>query len=185
MSWKINARVAHEGRRITLAQMEGFLAGWRELRGVTLEQHAKRVASGTPLARAFSCGSLRSPYKSELARRLEISKIASLNLNLFLVTLEAGEAGVPKGSCPFKRMKSRSASEGSLTCALCISQFHLRPGPPPGWPPGISIFFALDGKFPGVGTLELSNPPGWWRKKRANAPSSVNTATFFIDRTVK
>ena len=38
------------------------------------------------------------------------------------------------------------------------------------WPPGISIFFALDGKFPGVGT-----------KKRANAPSSVNTATFFID----
>ena len=31
-------------------------------------------------------------------------------------------------------------------------------------------------------TLELS---GWGRKKRANAPSSVNTATFFIDRTVK
>ena len=52
--------------------------------------------------------------------------------------------------------------------------------PPSGWPPGISIFFALDGKFPGVGILELSNPPGWGRKKRANAPSSVNTATFFI-----
>ena len=34
------------------------------------------------------------------------------------------------------------------------------PSTPPGWPPGISIFFALDGKFPGVGTLELSNPPG-------------------------
>ena len=29
-----------------------------------------------------------------------------------------------------------------------------------GWPPGIIIFFALDGKFPGVGILELSNPPG-------------------------
>ena len=54
--------------------------------------------------------------------------------------------------------------------------------PPPGWPPGINIFFALDGKFPGVGTLQLSNPPGWGRKKRANAPSSVNTATFFINR---
>ena len=26
---------------------------------------------------------------------------------------------------------------------------------PPGWPLGISIFCALDGKFPGVGTLEL------------------------------
>ena len=45
--------------------------------------------------------------------------------------------------------------------------------------------FALDGKFPGVGTLGLSKPPGWGQKKRANAPSSVNhTATFFIDRTV-
>ena len=59
------------------------------------------------------------------------------------------------------------------------------PRPPPGWPPGISIFFALDGKFPGVGTLELSNAPGWGQKKRANAPSSVNTVTFFIDLTVK
>ena len=27
--------------------------------------------------------------------------------------------------------------------------------------------------------------PGREQKKRANAPSSVNTATFFIDRTVK
>ena len=68
----------------------------------------------------------------------------------------------------------------------CISQFHLRPVPPSGLTPGISIFFfASHGKFPGVGTLELSNRPGWGRKKRANAPSSVNTATFFIDRTVK
>ena len=57
--------------------------------------------------------------------------------------------------------------------------------PPPGSPPGISIAFALDGKFPGVRTLELANPPGWGRKKRANAPSSVNSATFFIDRTVQ
>ena len=57
------------------------------------------------------------------------------------------------------------------------------PSAPP--PPVIGIFFALDGKFPGVGTLELSNPPGWERKKRTNAPSSVNTATFFIDCTVE
>jgi len=35
-----------------------------------------------------------------------------------------------------------------------------QPPPPPGSPPGIGIFFALDGKFPGVGTLQLSNPPG-------------------------
>ena len=56
------------------------------------------------------------------------------------------------------------------------------PSPPP---PGHYHFFALDGKFPGVGTLELSKPLGWRRKKRANAPSSINAATFFIDRTVE
>ena len=44
----------------------------------------------------------------------------------------------------------------------------------PGSPPGISLFFALDGKF-----------PGWGRKKRANVLSSVNPATFFIDGTVE
>ena len=61
-----------------------------------------------------------------------------------------------------------------------------QPPPPPGLTPGIGIlFFALDGKFPGVGTLELSNPPGWGRKKTANASSSVNVATFFIDCTVE
>ena len=56
--------------------------------------------------------------------------------------------------------------------------------PPAGWPPGISFFFALGGKLTGVGTLELSNSPDGGQKKRANAPSSFNTATFFIDRTV-
>ena len=40
-------------------------------------------------------------------------------------------------------------------------------------------------KFPRVRTLELSNSPGWGRKRRANVPSSVNTATFFIDRRVE
>ena len=59
------------------------------------------------------------------------------------------------------------------------------PPPPPGLTPGeLAFFFALDGKFPGVGILELANPPGQGRKKRANAPSSVNSATFFIDRTL-
>ena len=52
---------------------------------------------------------------------------------------------------------------------------------PPGSPPGISLFFRLGWQIPGVGTLEMSNPPGWGRKKRANVLSSVNTTTFFID----
>ena len=58
--------------------------------------------------------------------------------------------------------------------------------PPRGADPrALAFFFPLDGKFPGMGTFELSYSPGWGQKKRANAPSSVNTATFFIDRTVK
>ena len=79
---------------------------------------------------------------------------------------------------------SIKTSQAILKC-LMHQSIPPAPRPPPGWPPGISIFFALDGKFPGVGTLELSNSPGWGRKKRANALSSVNTATFFIDRTVE
>ena len=65
------------------------------------------------------------------------------------------------------------------------------PSPPPpradprADPRALAFFFALDGKFPGMGNLELSNLPGWGRKKRANAPSSVNAATFFIDHTVE
>ena len=51
--------------------------------------------------------------------------------------------------------------------------------------PRALAFFFLWMANPGGGTLELSNPPGWGRKQRANAPSSVNTTTFFIDRTVE
>ena len=36
------------------------------------------------------------------------------------------------------------------------------------------FFFASSGKFPAVGSLELSNPPGWGQKKRAMpCPSST------------
>ena len=68
-----------------------------------------------------------------------------------------------------------------------ISQFQLCLAPTPLprlTPQALAFFFALNGKFPGVGTLELSNSPGWRRKNRANALSSNNTATFFIDCTV-
>ena len=54
-----------------------------------------------------------------------------------------------------------------------------RPPPPlPGWPPGISIFFALDGKFPGVGTLELSNPRGE-DEKRGQIPVLSQRCNIF------
>ena len=45
------------------------------------------------------------------------------------------------------------------------------PLPPRADPRALAFFcFALDGKYPGVGTLELSNSQGWGRKQRANAP---------------
>ena len=68
---------------------------------------------------------------------------------------------------------------------LTFSHFVIDTIMPQSIPPALAFFFALDGKFPGVGTLELSNPLGWGRKKRTTAPSSVNTATFFINRTAK
>ena len=55
----------------------------------------------------------------------------------------------------------------------------------PGWPPGISIFFALDGKFTEKGTLELSNPPGWEREKEGKCPVLRQHCNIFVDRTVE
>ena len=70
--------------------------------------------------------------------------------------------------------------------ALRVGQkFPAAPRPPRADPRALAIFLAWNGKFPAVGSLELSNPPGWGRKKRANAPSFVNTATFFTDHTVQ
>ena len=73
----------------------------------------------------------------------------------------------------------------SCTVNACISQFQVPQTPPLPPPPQALPFFCLGWKIPGVGTLELSNSPGWGPKKRANAPSSVNTATFLIDCTVE
>ena len=63
-----------------------------------------------------------------------------------------------------------------------VNSSGAQPPPPPPPPPPLGqadpsfqLFFALDGKFSWVGTLELSNPPGWGQKKRANArpPSTL------------
>ena len=103
----------------------------------------------------------------------------------------------------FKRTKTTKQIVGShLRCAYnhvllektswlyqasVNSSCALNPHPPlpSGLTPAHQHFFALDGKFPGMGTIELSNPPRWGRKKWAKAPSSVNTATFFIDCTIE
>ena len=57
--------------------------------------------------------------------------------------------------------------------------------PPPGWLPGIGIFLHWMANSQGWGLLSCQIPRGGDEKKRANAPSSVNTATFFIDSTVE
>ena len=50
--------------------------------------------------------------------------------------------------------------------------------PPLGLNPGHWHFFTLDVKFPGVGTFELSNPPGWGRKK-GQMPRPLSTLQHF------
>ena len=62
----------------------------------------------------------------------------------------------------------------------CISQFHLRPGPPPRADPReLAFFLPWMANSPGVGTLELANPPGWGRKKRAK-PRPPSTVQHFL-----
>ena len=54
------------------------------------------------------------------------------------------------------------------------------PPPPPGLPPGISIFLALDGKFPGVGILDLScQIPRGGDEKRGQMPLPSSTLQHF------
>ena len=76
-------------------------------------------------------------------------------------------------------------SRKKITCTLCISQFHLRPAPPRADPRALASFLPWMANSRGWGLLSCQTPPGWGRKKRANAPSYVNTTTFFIARTVK
>lgn len=52
--------------------------------------------------------------------------------------------------------------------------------PHPGLTPEHQHFFCLGCQVPGGGDSRTVNSPGWGIKKRANAPSSVNTATLFI-----
>ena len=68
---------------------------------------------------------------------------------------------------------------------LCISQFQLRPIPAPPSRARVLAFFCLGWQIPGGGDSWAVKFPGWRRKKRSNASSSVNTATFLIDRTVE
>ena len=57
----------------------------------------------------------------------------------------------------------------------CISQFQLRPASHPGLTPE-KYFFALDGKLPGAGTLELlSNPCQIGKEKRGQVPCPPST----------
>ena len=57
--------------------------------------------------------------------------------------------------------------------------------PPRTDPWALAFFLPWMANSQGMGTLTLSNPPGWGQKKRANAPFSFNNVTFFIDCTVE
>ena len=80
------------------------------------------------------------------------------------------------------------------TCVLHLRHDRIRyasvnsscPQPPsPGLTPGHKHFFCLAWQIPGDGDFWAVNFFGVETKKRANAPSSVNTKTFFFDCTVE
>ena len=52
------------------------------------------------------------------------------------------------------------------------------PSPPPGSPPGICLFFLMDGKFLGAGALKLSNARRWGRKERQMPPALYLLGNF-------
>ena len=61
---------------------------------------------------------------------------------------------------------------------------------PPGQPPGISICLGKMGKFPGVGTHELSKCPGVGTKKEGKCPAPEIVAfehfcSFCINRRIR
>ena len=61
--------------------------------------------------------------------------------------------------CKSESEDSKSDNESTANNASGNSSCA-RPPPPRADPWELAFFFALDGKFPGVGTLELSNPSG-------------------------
>ena len=63
----------------------------------------------------------------------------------------------------------------ALVNASCAKRPPLPPPPPPSEPDprALALFSPRD----------MENSRGWGRKMRANSPSSINTAAFFIDRT--
>ena len=69
-----------------------------------------------------------------------------------------------------------SAVRSSLYRYASVNSSCAQP-PPPGWPPGISIFFALVGKFPG-GLLSCQNPRGG-DKKGGLMPRPPSTLQHF------
>ena len=73
----------------------------------------------------------------------------------------------------------------STRCKMFHSKIMHQSIPPAPSPltPGLNpkhwhFFFPLDGKFSGMGTFELSNPPGWGRKK-GQMPHPPSTLQHF------
>ena len=67
----------------------------------------------------------------------------------------------------------------NTTFDLCISQFHLRPGPPPGLTPGISIFLPWMANSRAWGLLSWQIPRGG-EENRGQMPRSPSTVQHFL-----
>ena len=66
---------------------------------------------------------------------------------------------------------------------LCISQFQLRPSPPPGTTPGIGKFSFFSCKCPGVGPKKRNNAPPLGRKTKQMPHPRANKLVNFKECT--
>ena len=71
-----------------------------------------------------------------------------------------------------------------ITFNVSVNSTCAQPPPLPGWPPGIGIFWALDGKFPWGGDFWAVKSPGVGTKKENKCPVPRQHCNIFIDRTV-
>ena len=114
--------------------------------------------------------------------------ITKAALSSHLKTLSVGPAGDRIRDLPLRRPTlSQLSQPGGGSSAVASSLFYASVNsscaqplsPPSCWCPALAFFFfALDGKFPGLGTLELSNP-SVWDEKRERMPRPPSTLQHF------
>ena len=120
----------------------------------------------------FTNFSKRGPDKDNLKLILEYTA--------FMLVISIFSAGC--GPFDLKVVKKKTtlfSFSFSFLHNASVNSTCAQPPSSPGLTPGHYHFFCLGWQIPGSGDSSCRIPRGGEEKKRANAPSSVNTATFF------